>query len=245
MNILNNEKVREYFGDCGQSCDKPCSKMADSILTAMQQPIKKGERCLEIFLAQLPLEIREINDRVLDGFHPNYLRLPDRFQPSASVVQKKECPNLTVQCSCGLVITHPDIDKVLREQKPAPEPCNDPGCLVLHTATWPESNSGVMNKAPEPDRDHLAREFNQGNPSFTANGFISGPEKCDELRHLMGYKKCPGCPDDKPSSAISSSKLSEAVGAKIEDIIDTDFKNPMSMARALHELVKLVQGVKG
>lgn len=114
--ILDNEKVREYFGECvcGQDCDTPCRYAADAVLRAMQQPIKRGERYLVIrmkggYEIDVIEEVEASFTRdPLTGWHSSYLRLPDRWQ-------KKECCTWVGRCdTCGR-------DKYAEDQ-PAPEP---------------------------------------------------------------------------------------------------------------------------
>lgn len=96
MSILDNERVRKYF-----QCDRGhCPKwhkdqiepdylecMALRVLQAMEEPIKKGEKYLDLsnadyreknHLGQLPAMIA---DGDLEETHFGFLRLPDRFQP--------------------------------------------------------------------------------------------------------------------------------------------------------------------
>jgi hypothetical protein len=135
MNILENELVRKYFGSgrcesCfGQSCvvtgvpdHHAC--MSFRVLSAMQEPIREGERYLNLFL---PTQWRELILRngpgyVIDGWHSSCLRLPDRFQ------KKEIFKCVDPDCPC---------DKEHRSMswaelpKPAPENCPTncgPGC---------------------------------------------------------------------------------------------------------------------
>lgn len=118
--IPENELVRKYF-DCN-GCDSAQSNkehwrnghMAERILRAMQEPIKNGDRYLNIYSGGIE-ECIWTNTIVIDELHLDQLRLPDRFQtgqekfccdlhrhvPGVSeypCVMKK--PPSTVGCSC-------------------------------------------------------------------------------------------------------------------------------------------------
>lgn len=91
MNLLDNELVRGGNVDIRENeLVKWHFKNADEILTAQQQPIKKGERYLHIAchgaidVNGTTVSDPEIAELDFGGFHPTFLRLPDRFQ-------KQEC----------------------------------------------------------------------------------------------------------------------------------------------------------
>lgn len=80
--ILENELVRKYFG-CNPELNYPhdCQAlMALRVLTAMQEPIKKGERYLDV-LRDLTIDERVAETDWGIGLHMGYLRLPSQFQP--------------------------------------------------------------------------------------------------------------------------------------------------------------------
>jgi hypothetical protein len=88
MNILDNELVLKYFKcKCYMPFDNIRKKhgpnMVDEckalkILTAMQQPIRKGEKYLYIGAIGGIVEAEAVADD--NGPHTNMLRLPDEFQ---------------------------------------------------------------------------------------------------------------------------------------------------------------------
>lgn len=74
MTILDNELVRKYFSAFGNG-----ETMAERVLTAMQEPIKKGDKYLQLANG----EWREMEwglPKTITGFHGFDLRLPSRFQ---------------------------------------------------------------------------------------------------------------------------------------------------------------------
>lgn len=86
MNILENELVKKYFGhNCrSEQCPESCMSMA--ILSAMQEPIKKGDHYLAI------LKPNVITEYKADAEHDSnitylHLRLPTRFQ----LPERKNC----------------------------------------------------------------------------------------------------------------------------------------------------------
>lgn len=103
-NLLDNDKVRKYFGDDSYINEEYFGDMSYSIIKSMQQPIKAGERVLILDVEW------GVQDTVMafdnDGFHFDVLRLPDRFQ-------KKQCSGKEKYTCiyCGNELVH----------KPAPE----------------------------------------------------------------------------------------------------------------------------
>lgn len=102
MNILDNELVRKYFGsDHNFNCD--CSSwehralLSESLITAMQQPIRKGDRALEYFVSMDKWQEIVWSLTPSEGYHPVFLRLPDRFQGE----KECDCPCHTRQ-GCGI-----------------------------------------------------------------------------------------------------------------------------------------------
>lgn len=110
MTLLDNELVRKYFYD--EKYSNPTAIEAVKVITAMQQPIRKGERYLVTYQSENVWEEMTIMGcEELTHFHPMMLRLPDEFQ-------KKECLNVILTCSCGKIVPH-DSE---RETKPTPSP---------------------------------------------------------------------------------------------------------------------------
>lgn len=114
MNLLDHPLIRTYFGCnhpqgttyCGDHCKE---RISVRVLRSMQEPIKKGERCLELFNEG---EVKEIvlHPITVVAYHPMFLRLPDRFQK-----QKIE----VLKCCHGFPICIHCQDK----PKPSPEKC--------------------------------------------------------------------------------------------------------------------------
>lgn len=106
--LLSHPLIQKYF-KCPDSCYSGESAhpfhMAYSVLTAMTQPIRKGERYL---FATDGDWLENDCGEYLNSFHPRELRLPDRFQPSLTT--KQEC------CFCAF---HKDCpDDMLCKQSP-------------------------------------------------------------------------------------------------------------------------------
>lgn len=83
--ILDNELVKKYF------CDG-INHMAVNVLAAMQEPIHRGDKLIELggALDDYVARITFADDRDFNGWHAYFLRVPDRFQ-------KREC-----ECACHL-----------------------------------------------------------------------------------------------------------------------------------------------
>lgn len=85
MNILDNELVRKYFGCESNDCKSLSgvdhdwlSCMSFRILRAMQEPIRKGERYLDVNGFWIKESIQEHDWDTC--WHPVRFRLPDSFQ---------------------------------------------------------------------------------------------------------------------------------------------------------------------
>lgn len=96
--LLDNELIHKYFGCNEVSCPsghplgwQEC--VALRILTAMQEPIKKGD--LVLCFPDIGSETKEPTAWHCDyeKFHPHLMRLPSRFQP------KKECESVYWNCT--------------------------------------------------------------------------------------------------------------------------------------------------
>src|SRR5271165_2392100 len=86
MNLIDNKLVRKYFLGIGDGF------MADRILTAMQTPIRKGERILIYYPEQQNWYVTESTCSMGDWFHPQFMRLPDAFQPAPEgILPTKKC----------------------------------------------------------------------------------------------------------------------------------------------------------
>ena len=99
MDILQNELVKKYFNN------------AEEVISSMQEPIRKGERYLWWSIDYSGQWVEQTQTADIDGFHPFKLRLPDKFQ-------KKECPNVSLECSCGKIVSHsaPDVRHPWRDE---------------------------------------------------------------------------------------------------------------------------------
>ena len=155
VTLLDNELILKYFGENdSRSQDRRTNwAMSARILRAMQEPIKKGERCLIIYIDSTIGEY--VNDGMADGeknIHPQYLRLPDRFQ-------KQERPT----CCCGESNTIHRIDGPCYQiDKPTPEPekcIYDHGeFLVPHTCK--PKDAGLANAwKPKDELDEKIRKI--------------------------------------------------------------------------------------
>lgn len=139
MSILDNEWVRKYFGlrrqefACCPNAMAGCGCMALRVLTAMEQPIKKGDRYL--YSHNGP----EHKGRIFEDVAPREmspwwqitgicLRLPDRFQE-----KKCEHDKFKHRC-CGC-------DEVINIVKP------DPVEAKIAEMSWAETNNAVQYKS--------------------------------------------------------------------------------------------------
>lgn len=168
MKLLENELLRKYFGDQGNTIMLKCcldrigsldERMALRVLDAMEQPIRTGDRYLGYWFSENTFKEDVAERGNIEPYHPGMLRLPSRFQPTPERSEgpaKKECAH----CFCR-------VDRTCcycKEKKPTPPPA----CCDDHNYA-----EGFCRKKP-------------------------AEHGCDELRHQMGYQKCPHCPDDKP-----------------------------------------------
>jgi hypothetical protein len=123
MNLLDNELIKKYFGSRHESCPPECNygheeKMASRILAAMEEPIKNGDKYLDIH------DLSNVKKAAFDlgGLHTETLKLPSRFQTP----DKKECDhpfaNLLFQASGILCCLCAEIVKRSCQDKPAPTP---------------------------------------------------------------------------------------------------------------------------
>lgn len=104
QNLLENQLVRKYFACESFGGHKLCTKqgyckqyMAYRIIQAMQEPIKSGEKMLELYHDGRVVE--EISVGNHNQFHSWFLRLPSQFQPPK---KEMECLILGHMCdNCG------------------------------------------------------------------------------------------------------------------------------------------------
>lgn len=96
MNLLDNELIRKFFA-CSSECRcetfGSCEgALATRVLTSMQEPIKKGDKYI-LCDHDGVISLRTAEYALDSAIHSACLRLPDRFQPSVSKVQKQnaEC----------------------------------------------------------------------------------------------------------------------------------------------------------
>lgn len=154
MNLLENELVKKYFGNRHESCPPGCNygheeKMAYRILAAMQEPIKNGERCLNIF-GKEPIEDIWNGEMKLD-LHAYILRLPSGFQTP----EKEECDhpfkNLVFQTSGILCCLCSKTVKPSCAEKPTPDPVY---CCVCGYR-GPQENWGTHKCFPDPAEEKI------------------------------------------------------------------------------------------
>lgn len=73
-----------------------------SLLKAMEEPIKKGERYLGYWFSDNSIQEHTANQDNKEPYHPVMLRLPSQFQPSREMCERKCC-----DCKCEYC-TKPD-----------------------------------------------------------------------------------------------------------------------------------------
>ena len=168
MKILDNELVRRYFGD--EDTDNPCTPcgIALYVLTAMEEEIKVGEKCLALTYG-IPgsvqwQEATMTQELLIGWYHPFYLRLPEKFQ-------KKECEWGMTCPACKGVMTHQKIcehggdkaecDSAKRgdpfKPQPAPESINPKNC-DCGRAAWQDHSERCSCLKPEAERCGFCEE---------------------------------------------------------------------------------------
>lgn len=163
-NLLDNELVRTYFG-CRALCteahfvnvgyDEHERCIAYRILDAMQQPIRKGERYLDINGLSCGAGVKE-GVSLLDIYylHAFYLRLPNAFQPQN---QKQENPQCQPMCCaiCGGTVVH--------KPTPSPEKCEASIKCCAGCWKYPEKHDCPCHKpkdaAVEEKIEKMAKQF--------------------------------------------------------------------------------------
>ena len=121
-NILDNELVKKYFGNLDSRSKERRRNwaMADAVLSAMQEPIRKGQRVLRhdgmgdhaVWTESIVGDEDKFYTQATNEWHPGLLILPPAFQ-------KKECRAGFLKCrDCG--------EEIIHKPKPAPE--HVPGC---------------------------------------------------------------------------------------------------------------------
>lgn len=84
--ILDNKLVQYYFGDKVSNVELRPAFTAWLVLLAMQEDIMRGEKYIQIG-GFGDVKEHESAGEIFGDFHPHYLRLPSRFQPT----EKKDC----------------------------------------------------------------------------------------------------------------------------------------------------------
>lgn len=91
MKLLENDLVRKYFGDQGDTIMLKCcldrigsldERMALRVLNAMEQPIRPGDHYLGYWFSENTFKEDVAAIGNIEPYHPEMLRLPDRFQPT-------------------------------------------------------------------------------------------------------------------------------------------------------------------
>lgn len=111
MDILKNELVQKYFGCPYKSphWHTPTCEMWDAyrILAAMQEDIGQLVKYLYVERADHIYVTHPTKDAdLITGFHPNRLRLPDRFQPESE--KKEHCCVVDICVLSCLEHRHPE-----------------------------------------------------------------------------------------------------------------------------------------
>jgi hypothetical protein len=183
MNILDHELVKKYFG-CSPELNYPhdCLEFRSKrVLDAMQQPIKKGERYLEVNRMGCEFRIREKEcDGNIFGVHFYELRLPDAWQG-------KECEHTWVKnsgescykCNEHRCEAQPIDGKTwcqCRQHKPAPE--------TFHPSLTCECSKGDRHHLKTSDCYRPSSAVEEKIQAMCAN--VTVPSKFEsELRELV------------------------------------------------------------
>lgn len=124
MNLLEHELVRKYFKSCcgddgrgnGRGHSGPCPDFSAVVLKAMQEPIRYGERYLQIWDDEGHLvEVKNCTIEQAQAWHPNILRLPERFQkPDKCLCYRATDYHKVCDCNCHQAVEE-KIDAMLRE----------------------------------------------------------------------------------------------------------------------------------
>lgn len=161
MSLLENELIRMYFGfECPRSmgctdpnCYERTIQLAYKVVQAMEEPIKVGEKYLEIdHVSGLCGERVAKYETKGVVFNPWGLRLPSRFQ---ATVEKKECCPHGVEAK----LIYPCNECIAKLNNPAPaetEKCwckpDQETCRSLNVCGCP-CHKPAPKKCPEGDCD--------------------------------------------------------------------------------------------
>ena len=128
MDILDNELVRKYFENEYPE-DRTPATTALRILRAMEEPIKKGERLLDLKPDGYAVESQWKIHIACTEFHPGFLRLPDRFQKQGCDHDGYlRCVNCGNNFTTGWKLTKPTPEPALFKCKDFAGQCQHPGC---------------------------------------------------------------------------------------------------------------------
>lgn len=117
--LLDHELVRKYFGDDSdnyRSLGPVEDRISARILTAMQEPIRKGERYLKNISHPTDWYVYDNQSTDIFGFHPYALRLPDRFQKRG---EESHCDG----CRCTEPTNENFASSILKKSMPSSERC--------------------------------------------------------------------------------------------------------------------------
>lgn len=155
MSILKNELVRKYFcfhEGCPLECRLEHREVVSArVIAAMEAEIKKGE----LYLVMDPkgsLWTETAVDNFQLGFHPAFIRLPDRFQ-----AKECKCGSYQTECpACGKQhVFVPDFDQKPIVSRPNPIEAED---LKNRTIDWIER--AKENKLVEEKIAELSKKWN-------------------------------------------------------------------------------------
>lgn len=143
--LLEQPLIKKYFGsgECPEgkaACVGVHRCMAYRILKAMQEPIKPGEKYIEVSMGNLELKKWKESTASFEYFCPQVIRLPDKHQPrcceyASSNWRLKQPGSIIEICSQCLE----------KKNKSDTAKCEKPGCLVIH----PEEPDPVEEKIKE------------------------------------------------------------------------------------------------
>lgn len=194
MNILDNELVRKYFGEgtAFNSEDHHKKIMAFRVISAMQQPIRKGERYIS--LDGIVEMVAEID---MTGSHFYCLRLPDAFQ-------KQECEHAGLKRYCGKDVYCEECKKNINsildnchisiphmgkcQPTPSPEKCE---CVFQNESVCPNPRCPVHTpkNAVEKKISHIKREFGLMLDRMTFRSQVQFVEELHDLVRLARESK--------------------------------------------------------
>lgn len=193
--ILDNPLVLRYFGCDGlehtpsnkaythwcQTHGSGCEPfISERILQAMQEPIRKGEKYLDLsnswyreknHLGQLPVMIADCDLEPLEEPHFSFLRLPDRFQ-------RQEIDLLCQKCRRDCKCTSRGLDQ--------PTPSDAIGERKEYRYTEQELRAkGWARGTDQPQRDKVEKVIRETMYHVAEHGTVALENKLRELVQLV------------------------------------------------------------